>query len=79
MSLVPTWFNQVINLGKSSPDAAGASSEGSSFRKARNLEQVGGCRDVVTGADIENTLKADGGASGRSRANEDTDENVTSG
>jgi hypothetical protein len=34
---------------------------------------------VVTGADIENTLKADGGASGRSRANEDTDGNVTSG
>jgi len=31
--------------------------------QAQNLEQVGGSREGATGADIDNTLKAAGGAS----------------
>jgi hypothetical protein len=44
-------------LGDGSPERCRASSEGSSFRKAENLEQVGGSGDGGTSAVIENTLK----------------------
>ena len=46
------------DLGNGSPDAAGPESEGLSFRKARNLEQVGDSGDGGTSEGTENTLKA---------------------